>query len=198
MLLIFTVLFFYLGKEICINCQNCFIKLEFRYEEFTFDETFTANDAAIKKIDDMINKLFTSKTNKKKIVTPQSNNLKIEKTKNVVKINNIEVKDGACKHYKKSHKLFKFPCCNKIFPCPTCHNLNSNHEYVLARRVICGYCYREFDDDDVCICQKDKKPKKGGNFWEGGKGCRNAITLSKNDSKKYKLLNRQTVQKKKK
>ncbi|CXI36195.1 conserved Plasmodium protein, unknown function [Plasmodium berghei] len=186
------------GKEICVNCQNCFIKLEFRYEEFAFDEAFTANDAAIKKIDDMINKLFTSKTNKKKIVTPQSNNLKIEKTKNVVKINNIEVKDGACKHYKKSHKLFKFPCCNKIFPCPTCHNLNSNHEYVLAKRVICGYCYREFDDDDVCICQKDKKTKKGGSFWEGGKGCRNAITLSKNDSKKYKLLNRQTVQKKKK
>ncbi|CAD2090448.1 zinc finger protein, putative [Plasmodium vinckei lentum] len=186
------------GKEICVNCQNCFIKLEFRYEEFSFDESFTANDAAIKKIDDMINKLFTSKTSKKKIVAPQSNNLKIEKTKSVVKINNIEVKDGACKHYKKSHKLFKFPCCNKIFPCPTCHNLNSNHEYVLARRVICGYCYREFDDDDVCICQKDKKTKKGGNFWEGGKGCRNAITLSRNDSKKYKLLNRQTVQKKKK
>ncbi|KEG01920.1 zinc finger protein, putative [Plasmodium vinckei vinckei] len=186
------------GKEICVNCQNCFIKLEFRYEEFSFDEAFTANDAAIKKIDDMINKLFTSKTSKKKIAAPQSNNLKIEKTKSVVKINNIEVKDGACKHYKKSHKLFKFPCCNKIFPCPTCHNLNSNHEYVLARRVICGYCYREFDDDDVCICQKDKKTKKGGNFWEGGKGCRNAITLSRNDSKKYKLLNRQTVQKKKK
>lgn len=62
----------------------------------------------------MINKLFTSKTSKKKIVAPQSNNLKIEKTKSVVKINNIEVKDGACKHYKKSHKLFKFPCCNKV------------------------------------------------------------------------------------
>ncbi|SBT33796.1 conserved Plasmodium protein, unknown function [Plasmodium ovale wallikeri] len=183
------------GKEINVNCQKCFTKLEFRYTDFTFDETTSANNATIKKIDEMINKLFTKKKTSKKIGVPTSNNLKIEKSKNVVKINNIEVKDGACKHFKRSHRLFKFPCCNKIFPCPTCHDMNSNHECTIARRVICGFCYREFDDDDVCICQRDKKTKKGGNFWEG---CRNAITLSKNDSKKYKLLNRQTVQKKKK
>ncbi|SBS86624.1 hypothetical protein, conserved [Plasmodium ovale curtisi] len=186
------------GKDINVNCQKCFTKLEFRYTDFTFDETTSANNATIKKIDEMINKLFTKKKTSKKIGVPTSNNLKIEKSKNVVKINNIEVKDGACKHFKRSHRLFKFPCCNKIFPCPTCHDMNSNHECTIARRVICGFCYREFDDDDVCICQRDKKTKKGGNFWEGGKGCRNAITLSKNDSKKYKLLNRQTVQKKKK
>ncbi|KJP85526.1 hypothetical protein AK88_04835 [Plasmodium fragile] len=185
------------GKEMHINCQKCFTKLEFKYSGFSFDEIVSANNAAIKKIDDMINKLFTKKKSNKKAV-PTPNNLKIEKFKNVIKVNNIEVKDGACKHFKKSHRLFKFPCCNKIFPCPTCHDLNSNHECGIAKRVICGFCFREFDDDDVCVCQRDKKTKKGGNFWEGGKGCRNAITLSKNDSKKYKLLNRQTVQKKKK
>uniref|UniRef100_A0A8C9HQC7 CHY-type domain-containing protein n=1 Tax=Piliocolobus tephrosceles TaxID=591936 RepID=A0A8C9HQC7_9PRIM len=145
----------------------------------------------------MINKLFTKKKTTKKAI-PITSNLKIEKNKSVVKINNIEVKDGACKHFKRSHRLFKFPCCNKVFPCPTCHDLNSNHECTIAKRVICGFCFREFDDDDICICQRDKKIKKGGKYWEGGKGCRNAVTLSKNDSKKYKLLNRQTVQKKKK
>ncbi|EUD68126.1 hypothetical protein C922_01738 [Plasmodium inui San Antonio 1] len=185
------------GKEMHVNCQKCFTKLEFKYSGFSFDEIVSANNAAIKKIDEMINKLFTKKKSTKKAV-PRPNDLKIEKFKNVIKVNNIEVKDGACKHFKKSHRLFKFPCCNKIFPCPTCHDLNSNHECCIAKRVICGFCFREFDDDDVCICQRDKKTKKGGNFWEGGKGCRNAVTLSKNDSKKYKLLNRQTVQKKKK
>ncbi|ANQ07483.1 Uncharacterized protein PCOAH_00016070 [Plasmodium coatneyi] len=185
------------GKEMHVNCQKCFTKLEFKYSGFSFDEIVNANNAAIKKIDEMINKLFTKKKSNKKALAP-ANNLKIEKCKNVIKVNNIEVKDGACKHFKKSHRLFKFPCCNKIFPCPTCHDLNSNHECGIAKRVICGFCFREFDDDDVCVCQRDKKTKKGGNFWEGGKGCRNAITLSKNDSKKYKLLNRQTVQKKKK
>ncbi|GAW80368.1 hypothetical protein, conserved [Plasmodium gonderi] len=185
------------GKEIYINCQKCFTKLEFRYRDFSFDEIANANNAAIKKIDEMINKLFTKKKSTKKAIAAP-NNLKIEKCKNVIKVNNIEVKDGACKHFKKSHRLFKFPCCNKIFPCPTCHDLNSNHECGIATRVICGFCFREFNDDEECICQRDKKTKKGGNFWEGGKGCRNAITLSKNDSKKYKLLNRQTVQKKKK
>eukprot|EP00366_Plasmodium_knowlesi_P001086 XP_002258583.1 [Plasmodium knowlesi strain H] len=185
------------GKEMHINCQKCFTKLEFKYSSFSFDEIINANNAAIKKIDEMINKLFTKKKSNKKAIAP-ANNLKIEKCKNVIKVNNIEVKDGACKHFKKSHRLFKFPCCNKIFPCPTCHDLNSNHECGIAKRVICGFCFREFDDDDVCVCQRDKKAKKGGNFWEGGKGCRNAITLSRNDSKKYKLLNRQTVQKKKK
>lgn len=169
------------------------------------------------RIDDMINKLFTKKKSTKKAVPTASNNLKIEKTKNMIKINNIEVKDGACKHFKKSHRLFKFPCCNKvrhykkeeknlcrnilfffimknnnffttfnmnndnyiyififffcvqIFPCPTCHDLNSNHECDIAKRVICGFCYREFSDDEVCICQRDKKLKKGGKFWEVSK-----------------------------
>ncbi|ETW36684.1 hypothetical protein PFTANZ_02642 [Plasmodium falciparum Tanzania (2000708)] len=184
------------GKEINVNCQKCFSKLEFKYKDISFDEPINANNESLKKIDDMINKLFTKKKSTKKAVPTASNNLKIEKTKNMIKINNIEVKDGACKHFKKSHRLFKFPCCNKIFPCPTCHDLNSNHECDIAKRVICGFCYREFSDDEVCICQRDKKLKKGGKFWEVR--CRNAITLSRNDSKKYKLLNRQSVQKKKK
>ncbi|CRG96852.1 conserved Plasmodium protein, unknown function [Plasmodium gallinaceum] len=184
------------GKEINANCQNCFTKLEFKYNDFSFDEMINANNDTIKKIDEMINKLFTKKKSNKKVLSI-SNNLKIEKSKNVIKINNIEVNNGACKHFKKSHRLFKFPCCNKIFPCPTCHDLNSNHECDIARRIICGFCYREFSDDEVCVCQKEKKIKKSGKFWEGGKGCRNAVTLSKNDSKKYKLLNRQTTQKKK-
>ncbi|CRG99516.1 conserved Plasmodium protein, unknown function [Plasmodium relictum] len=185
------------GKEMNANCHNCFTKLEFKYKDFSFDDTINANNDTIKKIDEMINKLFTKKKSNKKVLST-SNNLKIEKCKNVMKINNIEVNNGACKHFKKSHRLFKFPCCNKVFPCPTCHDLNSNHECDIARRIICGFCYREFSDDEVCICQKEKKVKKSGKFWEGGKGCRNAITLSKNDSKKYKLLNRQTAQKKKK
>ncbi|SBS84086.1 conserved Plasmodium protein, unknown function [Plasmodium malariae] len=177
----------YVRKEVNVNCQNCFTKMEFKYNDFSFDETINMNNAAIRKIDEMINKLLTKKKSTKKAV-PTSNNLKIEKCKNVVKINNIEVKDGACKHFKKSHRLFKFPCCNKIFPCPTCHDLNSNHECSIARRVICGFCFREFDNDDICICQKDKKAKKSGNFWETIRAEKKKEIIDEKKFKKLKIL----------
>ena len=30
-------------------------------------------------------------------------------------------KNGTCKHYKKSFRWLRFPCCAKMYPCEECH-----------------------------------------------------------------------------
>ncbi|XP_047139512.1 MATH and LRR domain-containing protein PFE0570w isoform X2 [Hydra vulgaris] len=53
--------------------------------------------------------------------------------------------NGACKHYKKSYRWFRFPCCGKVFPCDKCHEESSNdgHEMLLATKMLCGFCAKE-------------------------------------------------------
>ncbi|KAJ3228312.1 hypothetical protein HK099_004305 [Clydaea vesicula] len=111
-------------------------------------------------------------------------------------------KSGTCKHYKRSYRWFRFPCCSKLFPCDECHHELSLDckENILANRVVCGFCSREqkFDaKNSICICGKDMSMSSAGkSFWEGGKGNRNKSKMSKNDSKKYTGLSK-TVSKKK-
>ncbi|CAD6198531.1 unnamed protein product [Caenorhabditis auriculariae] len=52
---------------------------------------------------------------------------------------------GTCKHYKKSYRWFRFPCCGRLFPCDICHqvSVNNEHEMKLANRIVCGHCSRE-------------------------------------------------------
>ncbi|ELQ74575.1 Zn-finger protein [Trachipleistophora hominis] len=51
--------------------------------------------------------------------------------------------NGACKHYRKSFKWYRFPCCNKLFPCDECHNESVDHELKRASKMICGLCAEE-------------------------------------------------------
>ena len=96
---------------------------------------------------------------------------------------------GTCKHYKKSHRWFRFPCCGKLFPCDKCHILNSakDHEVKIANRMVCGFCSREqvFSDKIPCQCGAALGPQDKTAFWEGGKGCRDQTKMSKGDAKKY-------------
>lgn len=50
---------------------------------------------------------------------------------------------GTCKHYKKSYRWLRFPCCGKAYPCDACHDANEDHEMKLANRMICGFCCKE-------------------------------------------------------
>ena len=50
---------------------------------------------------------------------------------------------GTCKHYKKSFRWMRFPCCGKCYPCDHCHEENEEHEMELANRMICGFCAKE-------------------------------------------------------
>lgn len=95
---------------------------------------------------------------------------------------------GTCKHYKKSTRIFIFPCCNGRYPCDICHNEKEQHIAVLAKRMICGICHSESQISPKCSNPECKAALTGERsaFWEGGKGTRNKITMSRKDSRKYK------------
>ncbi|KAI5180364.1 hypothetical protein NEOKW01_0668 [Nematocida sp. AWRm80] len=95
---------------------------------------------------------------------------------------------GTCKHYKKSTRIFIFPCCNERYPCDICHDVTETHKCILAKRMICGLCGTEQPVGPKCTMPTCNKSlvKITSQFWEGGKGNRNQMTMSKKDSKKYK------------
>ncbi|KAH9386175.1 uncharacterized protein NEMAJ01_1071 [Nematocida major] len=95
---------------------------------------------------------------------------------------------GTCEHYKKSSRIFIFPCCNTRYPCDICHNKNEAHPAVYASRMACGKCGAEGPVGPVCAsseCREALTGKKTAH-WEGGKGSRNKATMSRKDSRKYK------------
>eukprot|EP00736_Rhodelphis_marinus_P013764 Rmarinus@m.25519 len=109
---------------------------------------------------------------------------------------------GACKHYKKSHRWLRFPCCGRAFPCDVCHEEASDgHEMQWANRMICGYCSTEQPYSGNKPCNGCSKALAGNSrrtrFWEGGKGCRDTSKLSKNDPRKNRERHKKKTQKSK-
>ncbi len=105
--------------------------------------------------------------------------------------------NGACAHYKKSFRWYRFPCCGMAFPCDECHDVDpiaKSHPVEWATRFICGFCSREqsISVKECPECGKDTSAagRKKTAFWEGGKGTRNQIFMSRKDSKKYKDYSR--------
>jgi len=96
---------------------------------------------------------------------------------------------GCCKHFSKSYRWLRFPCCGRAFPCPECHDEQMDHPHEWANRMLCGHCSHEqpFSKDKCASCGAAQTRSKSA-FWEGGQGCRNAATMSKNDSHKYRGL----------
>nr|XP_022331116.1 uncharacterized protein LOC111129179 [Crassostrea virginica] len=112
--------------------------------------------------------------------------------------------DGTCKHYKKSYRWFRFPCCGKCYPCDICHEeKEGDHEMLLATRMICGHCCKEqpFAMDKACVACKQSMTHVRTQHWEGGKGCRDRIKMGRNDTHKYagqsKTISRKTQEKQK-
>ncbi|RMZ75022.1 hypothetical protein DV737_g5528, partial [Chaetothyriales sp. CBS 132003] len=100
---------------------------------------------------------------------------------------------GRCAHYRKSQRWFRFSCCQKVYPCDKCHDEQvqeegAKHANEHANRMICGYCSREqnYRPDDCGICHASLVGRKGGGFWEGGKGTRDRVKMSRKDPRKYR------------
>lgn len=91
--------------------------------------------------------------------------------------------NGTCKHYKKSFRWYRFPCCNKLFPCDECHNQDSNHIIKQASKMVCGFCSEEQNVAKECKCRKNMGSK---GHWNAGKGTRDKSRMSKKDRQKYK------------
>ncbi|KFY57654.1 hypothetical protein V497_05409 [Pseudogymnoascus sp. VKM F-4516 (FW-969)] len=96
--------------------------------------------------------------------------------------------NGRCTHYAKSYRWFRFSCCNKVYACDRCHDEKEEHPNERAERMVCGWCSREqaFRKEDCRFCGRGLIRKRGGGFWEGGKGTRDKAAMSRKDPRKYK------------
>lgn len=97
---------------------------------------------------------------------------------------------GACQHYRKSYRWFRFSCCNKVHPCDRCHDEAENHLNEWANRMICGYCSREqnYAVSNCGFCGRSVVGRRGRGFWEGGKGTRDRKLMSRKDPRKFKRI----------
>lgn len=95
---------------------------------------------------------------------------------------------GACKHYGKSYRWLRFPCCGRAFPCDVCHDEQTDHPHEWANRMLCGHCAHEQLYKDNCVSCGAAQTRHKSAYWEGGEGCRNRTLMSKSDSHKYKGL----------
>ncbi|EEB08282.2 zf-CHY type zinc finger protein [Schizosaccharomyces japonicus yFS275] len=99
--------------------------------------------------------------------------------------------NGACAHYRKSHRWFRFSCCNRIYPCCECHDMDQDHPHEQANRIICGFCSMEslYTPSKPCPhCGNFTTRQQLSAFWEGGKGMRDRVRMSRKDPRKYKRL----------
>ncbi|CAG9943846.1 unnamed protein product [Clonostachys rosea f. rosea IK726] len=97
---------------------------------------------------------------------------------------------GACEHYRKSYRWFRFSCCNRVHACDKCHDGAEDHINEWANRMICGWCSREqnYAVEACGMCGRSVIGKKGRGFWEGGRGTRDQRLMSRKDPRKYKRL----------
>ncbi|XP_057305511.1 uncharacterized protein LOC130642510 [Hydractinia symbiolongicarpus] len=96
--------------------------------------------------------------------------------------------NGTCKHYKKSYRWLRFPCCGKLYPCDKCHDEKEegNHEQKFATRMLCGFCSKEqpFSKDKPCVHCNANLTRSKSAHWEGGKGCRDRTKMARDDRHK--------------
>ncbi|WYZ43524.1 hypothetical protein EsH8_VI_001223 [Colletotrichum jinshuiense] len=97
---------------------------------------------------------------------------------------------GACGHYRKSYRWFRFSCCAKVHPCDRCHDEAENHVNEWANRMVCGWCSREqrYAPEACGFCGRSVIGRKGRGFWEGGKGTRDRKLMSRKDPRKFKRV----------
>jgi uncharacterized CHY-type Zn-finger protein len=108
--------------------------------------------------------------------------------------------EGTCKHYKRSYRWFRFPCCGTAYPCDECHDEASDHPAERAKRMICGHCAKEqpFTQNQPCVSCGGSMTKsvRATRFWEGGQGERDRSHMSKKDPRKFKGSSLKTKSKK--
>ncbi|KAI1310754.1 hypothetical protein F5Y03DRAFT_27603 [Xylaria venustula] len=97
---------------------------------------------------------------------------------------------GACDHYRRSYRWFRFSCCSKVHPCDKCHDANEDHPQEWANRMICGWCSREqnYAVEACAFCGRSVIGKRGRGFWEGGKGTRDKTKMSRKDKRKFRRV----------
>ncbi|KAI8809829.1 hypothetical protein BJ742DRAFT_888924 [Cladochytrium replicatum] len=169
------------GTESSANCRTCFKKCGLVVDEVRFVNLAPSAAAGS--------------------VTTQRKKKPRDETKLV--IGEALPHRGACKHYRKSYRWFRFPCCGKLYACDECHDEAvaagtsvgvKPHEMEYATRMVCGFCSREqgfVRDGAVCSgCGKDVVRGGGKGFWEGGQGTRERERMSRHEKRKFRGSNK--------
>jgi uncharacterized CHY-type Zn-finger protein len=97
---------------------------------------------------------------------------------------------GRCRHYGKSYRWFRFSCCDRVYACDRCHDEKEEHPNEHANRMICGWCSREqaYRPEECAFCGRGVVGRRGKGFWEGGKGTRDRVRMSRKDPRKHKRV----------
>ncbi|KAJ2615363.1 hypothetical protein H4S08_001263 [Coemansia sp. RSA 1365] len=110
---------------------------------------------------------------------------------------------GSCKHFRRSQRWLRFPCCGKTYPCVSCHDDKEDHAHEYAQVMLCGHCAKEqsisrTEKSGLCIgCGAQVIRKVDGNhaFWQGGTGVRDRTRMSRKEGRKYQGLGKTVSQK---
>ena len=105
--------------------------------------------------------------------------------------------NGACDHFKKSFRWYRYACCGRAYACDDCHDKKvveeglEKHELQHGSRYICGFCAHEQPVSRVeCEQCGESKVPRFTSHWEGGKGMRDQTRMSRKDAKKYSGLSK--------
>ncbi|KAF8938636.1 hypothetical protein BGZ58_000449 [Dissophora ornata] len=178
------------GMSATANCRKCHVRLTFSMEgEVKFVKLSPGDMMKASKAD------LEQLPLKKKALNRKAKNGGLDFE---LKVGEPLPRKGACEHYKKSRRWFRFPCCSKIYACHLCHDEKEDHGCEFAKRMICGHCSREQTvSDKPCVCGESPVKIAGGSgaFWEGGEGMRDKTRMSNKDPRKFRGANK-TVSKK--
>jgi len=167
-----------------LQCKSCFDTFRFKFESAHFQLSGQKDNEIIQKI--------LAKNNQ----TQQKHDRESKKSEPGFQLGNPLPNNGLCKHYKNSFRWFKFPCCNKTYPCDYCHEEEADHAMEWANRMICGHCSLEQPvHKNRCRCGGAVIKGAKTAHWEGGKGCRDPSKMSAGERRKYANLSK-TVSKK--
>lgn len=92
--------------------------------------------------------------------------------------------NGSCKHASHSYRWFRFAC-GLAYPCDTCHSKACACGNSVASMQVCGFCGKDSGVQPTCPCCKRDLTHKRTAHWEGGSGCRDRVSMSRKDNKKY-------------
>lgn len=179
------------------NCPQCFAPLNLVIEGFPVEDNISTSRA--KQI------IEDREAERSSRVRDLAIRIGAKKQQEVlmIKLNTPLPDFGCCKHYRKSFRWFRFPCCGKVHACDECHDANEDHGAEWANRVLCGYCSKEqsigaISKGKEIICVHCSRSILGNRttHWEGGKGCRDKKKMDPRDAAKWRGGENKTVSKK--
>eukprot|EP00439_Symbiodinium_sp_Y106_P013330 s5932_g1.t3 len=166
------------------TCFECHAKYAFRAESIRIDEITPCDPGGRSSGDDPMDELAEELRYLRK-------KAKSDPRQQLIKLGSPLPQMGACRHFKKSYKWYRFACCGRAFPCPQCHADSGCPAAGLgaqASRMICGKCSMEQSYSPARPCEKCgfAMVAKGSAHWDDGGGTRSITAMSTKDSRKFK------------